>query len=351
MPPPARAVVVTVLILLALVAAACGSDRSDAPLGAGSDPTPSVGTTPTESASTPTPDPTVSQPEPAPEPTTSRDAETFPVTVAAANGDVTVGARPERIVSLSPVATEILFAIGAGDRVVAVDSASDFPAEAPRTDLSGFDPNIESVAQFDPDLVVITFDPGELISGLDALGVPALLQPSALGLDDAYSQIEQLGAATGNLAEAAALVASMQSDIAELAAMVPERPQPLTYYFELDPTLYTVTTSTFAGEILALAGMESIADPADGAASGFPQLSEEFILDADPDVIVLADTVCCRQDANTVAARPGWDALSAVGAGRIVAIDDSLASRWGPRVVDFLAAVVDQTAGLTVRAG
>jgi iron complex transport system substrate-binding protein len=344
MPSPTRAVVVTVLIILALVASACGSD--------GSDPASSAEATPTESPSTPTPDPAVSEPEPSSEPTGSGDDDAvFPVTVTAANGDVTVGARPERIVSLSPVATEILFAIGAGDRVVAVDSASDFPAEAPTTDLSGFDPNIESLAQFDPDLVVITFDPGELISGLDALGVPALLQPSALGLDDAYSQIEQLGAATGNLAEAAALVASMQSDMAELAAMVPERPQPLTYYFELDPTLYTVTTSTFAGEILALAGMESIADAADGAASGFPQLSEEFILDANPDVIVLADTVCCGQDAETVTARPGWAALSAVSAGRVVAIDDSLASRWGPRVVDFLAVVVDRTADLTVGAG
>lgn len=350
MPSSTRVVAVAVCVVLALLVAACGSDDADGAVGSNPDSTPAVEPTPTESSPAPAPD--ASRPEPSPEPTTSPGEDAaFPVTVTAANGDVTVATRPQRIVSLSPVATEILFAIGVGDRVVAVDSASDFPAEAPTTDLSGFDPNIESLAQFDPDLVVISFDPGEVISGLDALGVAALLQPSALSLDDAYAQIEQLGAATGNLAEAAALVSSMRSDIADLAAAVPDRPEPLTYYYELDQTLYTVTTSTFAGEILAIAGMTSIADAAEGAAGGFPQLSEEFILDADPDVIVLADTVCCGQDAGTVAARPGWDALSAVASGKVIEVDDSLASRWGPRIVEFLALVVGETADLGVGAG
>jgi iron complex transport system substrate-binding protein len=142
--------------------------------------------------------------------------------------------------------------------------------------------------------------------------------------------------------EAAAEVDRIRSALEELAASVPERDDPLTYYHEVDDTLYTVTSQTFIGEIYALAGLENVADPADpdGAAGGYPQLSAEFLVDADPDLIFLADTVCCGQTAQTVAARPGWDALSAVQAGRIIELDDDIASRWGPRVVDFLETIV-----------
>src|SRR5690606_17206535 len=113
-----------------------------------------------------------------------------------------------RIVSLSPTATEILFALGAGSRVVAVDDQSTYPPEAPVTDLSGFDPNVEAIASYEPDLVVLSFDPGDLQPGLEALDIEVVLQPPAATLDDAWAQIEQLGAATGSVAEAAELVAA-----------------------------------------------------------------------------------------------------------------------------------------------
>ena len=253
------------------------------------------------------------------------------------------GARPERIVSISTVATEMLFAIDAGDRVVAVDSMSNYPAEAPATDLSGYQPNVEAILGFAPDLVVLSYDPGDVVAGLEAAGVATLLQGAAYTLADTYDQITALGAITGDVDEAAVLVADMQSEMADLAASVQERDEPLSYYHELDDTLYTVTSSTFIGEVYALAGLVNTADAADpdGASWGYPQLSAEYLLDADPDLIFLADTRCCSQTAATVAERPGWETLTAVTNGAVVELDDDVASRWGPRIVDLLRVIVD----------
>jgi len=252
-------------------------------------------------------------------------------------------AGPERIVSISTVATEMLFAIGADDLVVAVDSMSNYPPEAPTTDLSGYQPNVEAILGFAPDLVVLSYDPGDVVAGLEAAGVTALLQGAAYALADTYHQITALGAITGNVDEAAALVADIQTEMAALAASVQERDEPLSYYHELDDTLYTVTSSTFIGEIYALAGLVNAADAADpdGASWGYPKLSAEHLLDADPDLIFLADTRCCGQTAATVAERPGWGILTAVTNGAVVELDDDVASRWGPRIVDLLRVIVD----------
>jgi iron complex transport system substrate-binding protein len=262
----------------------------------------------------------------------------FPVTLDSPGGKVVLDQRPERIVSLSPTATEMLFAIGAGGQVVAVDSNSNYPEEAPKTDLSAYQPNIEAIAGYKPDLVVYSDDPGELAAGLGKLSVPALQQPAATALDDTYAQLDQLGRATGHQAEAGQLTATMRAEIERIAAAArPERP--LTYYHELDKNLYTATSKTFIGQLYALLGMKNVADAADKEASGYPQLSAEYLIKADPDLIFLADTKCCGQSARTVAARDGWDQLTAVRSGGVVALDDDVASRWGPRVVDFLKTV------------
>jgi iron complex transport system substrate-binding protein len=265
----------------------------------------------------------------------------FPVTIGASNGEVTVERRPERIVSLAPTATEILFAIGAGDQVIAVDEFSNYPKEAPTTDLSGYEPNVEAVAALDPDLVVVSDDLNEIVSALTAIEVPVLHLPAASTLDDSYAQIEQLGMATGNLADATSLVASMTGDIDRLVASIPQLEEPVSYYHELDSSLFSVTSETFIGEIYSLAGLENIADQAEGAETLYPQLSAEHIIDADPDLIFLADTKCCGESPETVAARPGWGEMTAVGRGSVVALDDDIASRWGPRVVDLLEIIVD----------
>ena len=249
---------------------------------------------------------------------------------------------PTRIVSISTVATEMLFAIGAGHRVVAVDSMSNFPSDAPVTDLSGFEPNVEAILGFAPDLVVLSYDPGDVVAGLDVAGVATLLLGAAQTITDTYSQIETLAVATGDEDAAATLVAEMKAEMAALTDSVQSLEQPLSYYHELDNTLYTVTSTTFIGEVYALAGLVNVADPADpdGSAWGYPQVSAEYLLNADPDIIFLADTKCCAQDVAAVAARPGWANLTAVSRGRVVELDDDVASRWGPRIVEFLRSIV-----------
>jgi iron complex transport system substrate-binding protein len=261
----------------------------------------------------------------------------YPVTV----GDLTLPAQPTRIVSLSPVATEMLFAVGGGGQVVAADEFSTYPPEAPTTELSGFTPNVEAIAEHDPDLVVISYDPGDLVAQLDALAIPVhLVADTPADLDDVYAQITDIGTLTGHPAEAADLVRRMDEDITKLASDVPPRDEPLSYYFEIDDTLYTFTSQTFVGSLFEMVGLTNIADAEDRDAFT-TQLSAEVVIDANPDLIFLADTRCCGQSAETVAARDGWADIAAVRDGHVVELDDDVASRWGPRVVDLFRAIVD----------
>ena len=317
--PGARGLLPTLVMILTL--AACGGAQTSG----GDAPTPeaTASAAPSEAAS---------------------DAAQFPVTVEAANGEVTLDEQPTSIVSLSPTATEMLFAIDAGDQVTAVDDFSTYPSDAPTTDLSGFEPNVEAIAGYEPDLVVIADDGADLSTSLGELDIPVLVMPAAQTLDDTYAQIGQLGAATGHDAGAAALVEQMRDDIDKITGDLPGTDEPLTYYHELDDTYYSVTSNTFIGQIYELAGLTNIADEVDDDAGGYPQLSEEFIIDADPDLIFLADTTCCGQTAETVAERPAWDQITAVRDGGVVELDDDVASRWGPRIVDLLRTVGDAVA-------
>ena len=305
-----RSLLPLTLLVLALVAAGCGQDGS------------------TSGAAAP-----------------AGQEAAFPVTLDTPGGKLTLERQPQRIVSMSPTATEMLFAIGAGGQVTATDSNSNYPKEAPTTDLSAYEPNLEAIAGYKPDLVVYSDDPGDLAAGLGKLGIPALAQPAAKSLDDTYAQLDQLGRATGHLAEAGRLTGSMRAEIQKItAASRPERP--LTYYHELDKNLYTATSSTFIGQLYKQLGMENIADAADKEGTGYPQLSAEYVVKADPDLIFLADTKCCGQSAKTVAARDGWEQLTAVKSGGVVELDDDVASRWGPRVVDFLKTVAAKVESL-----
>ena len=266
----------------------------------------------------------------------------YPVTV----GALTLAQRPERIVSLSPTSTEMLFAIDAGPQVVAVDDQSTYPADAPKTDLSGFKPSAEAVAAKNPDLVVLSDDIDKIVDQLTKLKIPVFRVPAAQRLDDTYTEIGQLGMLTGHPDQAAALTDRMKADIDKIVKGVPQRTTPLSYYYELDPTFYSVTSKTFIGSIFGLLGMTNVADPADpdGSKGGYPQLSQEALLKADPDMIFLADSKCCKQSPASVKARKGWSGITAVKTGQIVALDDDVASRWGPRVVDLVRSVADAVA-------
>ena len=244
--------------------------------------------------------------QPATPPASPAAGSSFPATVPAANGAVHIGSRPTSIISLSPTSTEMLYAIGAGSQVKAVDSDSDYPPQAPMTKLSGFQPNVEAIVGYKPDLVVVDGNTGGLIKSLSAFKIPVLELPAAAKLSDVYAQFDELGQATGHLAQAEQENTKIRSQLKQIAAAAPPHQAPLTYYYELDQTYYSLTSATFVGQLLHLLGMKSIADTATGAAAagGYPQLSSEFIIKANPDYIILADTICCHQTAATVAGRP-----------------------------------------------
>jgi iron complex transport system substrate-binding protein len=262
----------------------------------------------------------------------------FPLQLKAANGTVTIPHRPSRIISLSATATEDLFAVGAGKQVVAVDSYSTYPAKAPRTKLSGFTPNVEAIAEYRPDLVVVSDDMHDIVAQLGKLQIPVLVEPAAVNLNGVYAQIEQLARATGHTAGATQVVASIQRQVNAIVRSIPRPSKPLTVYHELDQTYYSADSHTFIGQMYSLLGLQNIADKS-GSSSDYPQLSAEYIVASNPDLIVLADTVCCGQTRATVAARPGWSAIAAVKTGEVVPVNDSIASEWGPRIVLFLRAV------------
>jgi iron complex transport system substrate-binding protein len=268
----------------------------------------------------------------------------FPVTVATTGGKVHLTSRPDAIVSLSPTATEMLYAIGAGDQVKAVDSDSDYPANAPHTKLSAYQPNAEAIAAYKPDLVIISNDIDGITAKLTALSIPVLDLPAAANVSGVYTEFTQLGAATGHTAQAKAEDQQLKTGISQILSTEPHHSAPLTYYYELgvDP-YYSVTDSTFIGSLLSMLGMKSIADTAQGAAAagGYPSLSAEYILKANPDYIVLSDTGSTGggQSAVTVSARPGWSALTAVKDKHIIMLNADIASRWGPRIVQLLQTV------------
>jgi len=273
----------------------------------------------------------------------SASPATFPVTVKAANGTVTIGAEPKRIVSLSPTATEDLYAVGAAKQVVAVDQDSNFPASVPKTSLSGLTPNIEAIAKYNPSLVVAYQNVGGLVSGMTKLGVPVLIEPAATTLDGVYAEISQIGQATGHAAKADGVVTRMKQEIAADVAQAGAGRKGLTYYWELSASpYYSVASTTFIGQVVGLFGLKNIADAANKASNGgYPQLSEEYIVAARPQIVFLADNQPSDggQSPAMVAKRPGWAAIPAVKGGEVIPLNDDVASRWGPRLPQLVAAI------------
>ncbi|GAA5160282.1 ABC transporter substrate-binding protein [Ornithinimicrobium tianjinense] len=316
---PARTLAVAVTAVLTVALSACGGDGSGSTSGADA-------TTANDDATT------SSSPAPA------AGEATFPVTVDAENGEVTIEQRPERIVSLSPSATEILFAIGAGDQVIAADQFSTYPEEAPATDLSGFDPNVEAVVGYEPDLVVVSNDANDLVASLGELDIPVLVQGAPMDVESGYDLVAGLGQATGHVDETAEVVATMRAEMEEAFAAAPDA-EGIRVYHELDDTFFSAASSSFIGSIYKEMGAVNIADEADTEGTGYPQLTEEAVVEANPQLIVITDQVAYT--AEDVAARPGWDEIDAVKNGNIVTVDADIASRWGPRLPQLVASIAD----------
>jgi iron complex transport system substrate-binding protein len=249
----------------------------------------------------------------------------------------------DRIVSLSSTHTETLFALGLGDLVVAVDAESDFPQAAlsVRDPLLGDDfANLDPILALDPDVVIVGDDPTGVVARLNAVGIASYGGPRAKSLADVYTQIRDIAAIVGRPESAEQLVAKMRSDIDQIVAALPAGAtgSGLTVFHEIDPSLFTVGNDSFLSDVYSTLGLTNIAGPGD-ASSQVTQMTNDAVVAADPDVIVLADADCCAVTIERLAARPGWANVSAVRDGAVVAVTDPLAQRWGPRVVDLLRLV------------
>lgn len=284
------------------------------------------------------------------DPDTSKPATTEPAVAETTAPADTVAEEPadakkmagERIVSLSATATEMLYALGAQDQIVAVDNYSNYPQEAAdfATKIDAFEPSVEAIAELDPTVVLLTYDPGDLQAQLEKLGIKVWIGAAAATLDDTYKQITELGDLTAKADAAAALVESMESEIEATITGMELPDAPVSYYYELDNTFYSLTSNTFIGQLMSRFMLQNIADTAESG-NDYPQLSAESIISSNPQMIFLADTKCCEQTAATVAARAGWDVVDAVANDNVVELDDDIASRWGPRVVDLVKVVAE----------
>ena len=249
---------------------------------------------------------------------------------------VTVKTEPTRIVSLAPGNTEILFALGLGDRVVGVTSYDDYPAEvadiAKVGDFAG--PNLEAVAAADPDLVVATTGvQADVIGKLEKLGATVVaLDPQSL--DGLYADIAELGTITGRSDEAATVVDSMKSDVSDIAEAVSEA-EPQTAFIEIGQNpLFTAGAGTLLGELVKAAGGTNVV-----AEKGYVPYSTEQLVKSDPAVYLA--TKGSSSSPEDIQSRAGYKGLAAVKNGRIVILDDNLVSRPGPRVVEGLRQIAE----------
>jgi iron complex transport system substrate-binding protein len=268
-------------------------------------------------------------------------ATKYPLVISSGGYTTTIAKKPTRIISLSPSATESLFEIGAGKQVLAVDSLSNFPKSAPITELSAFEPNVEAIAALKPDLVVLSVDAMKSMvvkEALEKLKIPVLMEKAPENLAQAYKGIEVLGAATDRTSEAKKVTFKMAALIKSILNRA-KKSVKITFFHELDNTLYSVTSDTFIGKVYKDFGLINIADKAAGADSyGYPQLSAEYVLKTDPDVIFLADAEYGESPA-TVRARAGWSGITAVTKKNVFALPNDIPSRWGPRLDDFYRTV------------
>ena len=264
-------------------------------------------------------------------------------TLASATSAQASSNNPTRIISLSPSATEILFGIGAGPQVIAVDDNSDYPSNAPFSKLSSFTPNVEAIAAYHPDLVVLqssATNAATVESDLQKLKINVFLEVTPSNISDAYAEFLALGKVTGHPSRAKALVTTMKSRISEILAKARKK-NSVTIFHELDNTLYSADSTTFIGQIYSDFNFTNIADGTD--AGGYPQLTSEAVIKANPKVIFLDDGPY-GESAATVAARPGWSTISAVKNKHVVVLPLDIADRWGPRLVDFYQFVAQATA-------
>jgi iron complex transport system substrate-binding protein len=264
-------------------------------------------------------------------------ATKYPLTVKFGGYTTKIAKKPTKIISLSPSATEIFYAIGAGSQILAVDNLSNYPANAPVSEISAFDPSVEAILAKKPDLVLISIDSTkapQIRNALVKLGIPVLMEKAPATLQDVYAENTLLARVTDRQAGAVKLNASMAKSIKDTLAKA-KKSSKIRIYHEVDDTYFSVTSNTFIGTVYKDFGAVNIADAASVADnSGYPQLSAEYLLKSNPQVIFLSNAQY-GVTADSVSKRAGWSQISAVKNKKIVELPADIPSRWGPRLVDF----------------
>jgi len=309
-----------ILTLLAALLAACAPAPS----------TPVVDSAPTDAAATE-----------AVATEAATESAAYLVTSDGLGREVTLAAPAERVVSLAPSTTEILFAVGAGAQVVGRDEFSDYPAEAAAIESVGGsmgEYSVETIVALEPDLVLAAeINTPELVSQLEELGLTVFYVNNPTTIEEMYGSLENVAALTGH--DASELIDALKARVAavdEKIAPISARP---SVFYEIDASdpakPYTYGPGTFGNLLIERAGGYNIGSE---AADMYPQLSLEQIVVTNPSIILLGDSMW-GVTPESVLTREGWGEIEAVKSSQVFPIDDNLISRPGPRLVDGLEAL------------
>jgi len=255
---------------------------------------------------------------------------------------VTLAAPAQRIVSLAPSNTEILFAVGAGPQIVGRDEPSDFPAEAAAVSSIGStfgQLNTEAIVALQPDLVLAaSITAPEQVQALEGLGLTTYVLSDPIDFDGLYQNLQTVGELTGRQAEAAELLAELEARVTAVEEKT-QSVERLRVFYEADgtdPTApWTTGSGTFQSVLIDLAGGSNVA----GEIAGWGQFSLEQLVAIDPQVILFGSGSFVPTTVDSLAARPGWGTMSAVVDGRVYAVDTNWVDRPGPRLVEALEAM------------
>ncbi len=248
------------------------------------------------------------------------------------------GSSPKRIISLSPSITEILFEIGSGNQVIAVDNLSNYPNGAPISDISAYDPNVEAISLLNPDLVILSYNIKNLKVALKKIGIETIYLPAPLNFEEILDQIDYLGQQTGNEDKAKKLISKMKNRMKTLQKLR-ENETATKIYHEIDPNYYSPSKFSFIGDIYQKLNYKNVADKADISNLGYPKLSPELIISENPDLIILPGKD--NKYVEKVKLRPGWSYIEAVKKNNFLLTNNDIASRWGPRIINFASILVE----------
>ena len=245
----------------------------------------------------------------------------------------------QRVVSLSTTHTEIIQTLGGENLLVGIDSFSE--SELPIEKIDAFTVTADELVNLNPDLVIVAFDFNGIIDGLEALNLNYVLLPPARNFDEVYTQIMEIGNLINKSEESIDLVSEMENDVAEIIENFSA--QNVKVFHEIGYTygIYTVNENSFIGEIYNLLGVDNIANfKEDPFGSGYPEFSEEEILMANPNLIIVGHSDYLNKDLST---RVGWEEITAIQSGNLFFLDENLANNWGTNTVDLLNTLSEVT--------